>query len=209
VTRSFAILIVSAAVALLAAGIWLIGARKAKVATGYSIPNYSALKPDKLTMTECRLELAGSEYKADLKKTVFGDEIQVDILAFGEVIESERYKSTDLEFSVVNAGGEVYVPPIPLVKYGMHVGDSWTWIGDTRTGPAPHPAKATITTTTEDMAIGGSTIHDVIRIDVVLSIDSGKPGAPSLRKLKFWIAPDKGVVQREFGDYSKRGPAGE
>lgn len=180
-----------------------------KPAVGYTIPNYAALKPDNLTMTECRLELAGSEYKAEIRKTVQGDEIQLDLIGFGEVIESERYKSTTTEFSVMNAGGEKYDLPIPLIKYGMHVGDSWPWSGVTQTGPASHPATAKVTTSSEDLAMGGATVHDVIRIEVELSIDSGRPGAPSVRKLKFWIAPDKGVVKREFGDYSKRGPAGD
>lgn len=177
--------------------------------TGLPIPSYSSLKPDQLTLDRCVLELAGSKYRADIQTVHEGNQVQFDLLAFGQVIESERYESTDKVFSVVSAGGESYEPPIPLVKYGMHLGDSWQWSGRINTGPEPHVTKAKVATSSEDLTINGGTVHNVVRVDVELSIYSGRPNSPSTRKLTFWIAPNMGVVKRAFGDYSARKPLEE
>lgn len=177
--------------------------------TGPQINDYASLKPDNLTMKQCSLELAGSKYKADIEQKRDGTQIQIDLVAFDTVIESERYDSTPDAFSVMDAGGEQYEPPIPLIKYGMHIGDAWTWSGNLKTGPEPHRTTAKVTTSTENLASGGNTFPNAVRIDVVLSIDSGRPNAPSMRKLQFWIAKNLGVVKRSFGDYSTREPLGE
>jgi hypothetical protein len=211
VTRRFALLTVFAAVSLAIVCVGGCGCNGSKSGggTGFLVVDDASLKPDNLTLKEVSLELAGSKYKAEVKQTREGNQIQIDLQAFGEVIESERYESTEQMFSVVNAGGERYDPPISLIKYGMRVGDTWNWKGEIRTGPAGHEATAVITTSSEDLTVNGGTVHDVIKVEVALAIDSGRPSNPSTRKLKFWIGPKMGVVKREFGDYSKREPMGE
>jgi len=176
---------------------------------GPPIATKSALNPDHIALEKCRLSLAGSQYKADIRQKQDGSHIEVDLMALGEVIESEQYQSTDDAFSVVDAGGEEYVPPIPLVKYPMHIGDSWTWSGNIDTGGVQHGTKADISTSSQDLTINGGTVHNVVRIDVSLSIESGNSASPSTRKLTFWIAPDMGVVKRASGDYSEREPLGD
>jgi len=185
------------------------GCQHANRSNGPPINAYRDIKPDSLTQKRCSLELAGSKYQAEIRQTKQGDQVQIDLMALGQVIESERYESNDTTFSVVDAGGERYDPPIPLLKYPMNVGDEWDWSGNIVTGPEPHKTKAKIATTNEDMTINGGTVHNVVRVEVLLSIESGRPSEPSTRKLKFWIAPDMGVVKRSFGDYSTRGPLDE
>lgn len=173
---------------------------------GFAIPDRAMLKPDKLALSTCKLELAGTEYSAEIRQVQEGDQIQIDLLAHGQVIESERYQSTNESFSLVNAGGEQCDPPIPLIRYGMTVGDSWDWKGRTLTGPAPHAATAQITTSAESLTIKGQTLPKVVRIDVNLAIESGVPDSPVPRKLSFWIAPEMGVVKRSYDNYSTRLP---
>jgi hypothetical protein len=174
---------------------------------GIPIPNKAFLKPDRLALKQVDLKLAGSKFKADISQSIKGEEVKIDLLSEGQLIESEIYKSGEDGFFVVDAGGERYDPPIPLIKYGMHTGETWAWSGKLLTGPINHDAKANVRTSTESTAINGGMVPNTIKIEVELSIDSGRVGEPSTRKLTFWIAPEMGVVKRAFGDYSLRTPA--
>ncbi len=182
------------------------GCQSSSGGTGPLIAGYATLKPDNLTLKQCILKLAGSKVEAEIQQTREGNDIRIDLVVLGTVFESERYRSTDDQFSVIDTGGERYDPPIPLIKYGMHVGDQWDWTGAYWTGPEPHKAQAKITTSTEDVSYEGGTIHNAIRIQVVRSVDSGRPDITATRKLVFWIAPDKGVIKRSFGEESSREP---
>lgn len=191
---------------LILAALGLVGCRSTKASTGFPIASYGALMPDRFVETECSLELAGSKYKAEVKLTRSGNELQIDLVYNDTVIESERYLSTEDQFAVIDAGGERYEPPIPLIKYPMHVGDDWEWNGKVRFGPTPDAGSAKVKTSSEDMTIEGGTVHNVVHIEVSRSIDSGLPGSVSTRKLEFWIAPKLGVVKRSFGTESMRYP---
>jgi hypothetical protein len=173
---------------------------------GLPIPNKAFLQPDRLVLKQVDLTLAGSKFRADIKQSNDGDQVTIDLLSEGQLIESEIYKSTGENFSVINAGGEQYEPPLPLIRYGMHVGEAWKWSGQLMTGPAARKAAASIKTSTEGMSIDGGIVPNTIKVEVELSIDSGRVGEPSKRKLTFWIAPEMGVVKRAFGDYSLRTP---
>jgi hypothetical protein len=186
-----------------------VSCRQGSSGSGALIADYAALKPDQLKAQHCLLELAGSKYKADVRQQQQGAELQIDLVAFGSVVDTERYHSGDQGFSLLEGGGERYDPPIPLVKYPMRVGDKWSWTGKIWTGPVAHETTAAINTTSEDLAVGGGSLHDVLRIDVLLSIESGRAETPAHRKLAFWIAPGKGVIKRMFGDYSTREPSEE
>jgi hypothetical protein len=174
--------------------------------SGLVIRDKASLQPDRLTLKQVDLKLAGSKFRAEIKQTVKGDEVRIDLLSEGGLIESEVYKSTDEAFSVVDTGGDRYDPPIILVKYGMHVGDTWKWSGKLVTGPVAREAKANVRSSTEGLTIDGAIVRDTVKIEVELSIESGRAGDPSTRKLTFWIAPDMGVVKRAFADYSLRTP---
>lgn len=182
------------------------GCQQGKGVTGPLIANYAALKPDNLTLEKCVLKLAGSKYAAEIHQTRSGDDIELELVAMGTVFETERYRSTDTQFSVVDTGGERYDPPIPLIKYPMHVGDTWTWAGKYWTGPEPHTAQAKVTTSTDDVVIEGGTARNVVRVEIVRTVDSGSPDVTATRKLVFWIVPNMGVVKRAFGDESSREP---
>ncbi len=173
--------------------------------TGAQITDYESFKPDSLGLTKGMLNMQGMKVKVDLVKKQQGKILAIDLVAFGTVFETEKYLSTDQEFSVSSVAGEVYDPPIPLIRYGMHVGDGWDWKGQIQAGII-HRATAKITTSNESLVIRGVSYRDVIRVDVVLHIDSGLP-SPVERKLAFWLAKDMGVVKRIFGSSSVREPA--
>jgi hypothetical protein len=175
-------------------------------ASGLVIRDKASFQPDRLTLKQVDLKLAGSKFRADIQQSIKGDEVRIDLLSEGGLIESEVYKSTDEAFSVVDTGGDRYDRPIMLIKYGMHVGETWKWAGKLVTGPVAREATANVRTSTESLTIDGGNVPDTVKVEVELSIDSGRPGEPSTRKLTFWIAPSMGVVKRAFADYSLRAP---
>jgi hypothetical protein len=203
-TFSFAALLIVAAIAV--AGVAVVSCQRTGGSTAI-IATKAAFRPDKLGFERCSLEVAGSKFTADVRQSIKGSEVRIDLLAHDTIFETERYLSTDESFSVIDAGGEQFEKAIPLVKYPMHVGDTWEWTGGVLTGPASHKASAKISTSSEDLPV--KNLHNVIRIQVDLSYETGAQGVASIRKLIFWIAPNMGVVKRAFGDYSKREPLEE
>lgn len=173
---------------------------------GFPIPDRATFKPDKIPFEECTLTFAGDKWTAKLSQKQEGDSIRIDLLGHGQIIESEHYKSTDQAFCLVSANGEEFSAPVPLIKYPMKVGDGWKWEGVTLTGPVKHKASAQVSTSAESLPIKGQTVPNVVRVDVVLTFDSGNPDDPAERKLSFWIAPEMGVVKRSYGNYSVREP---
>ncbi len=172
--------------------------------TGPPINDYAALKPDQLTLKSSHLELAGTDYRADVKVERRGSTIEIDLVHENSVIESERYESTEEGFFLSSASAQQYDPPVPLIKYPMHVGDKWTWSG--MTDPDSRHAKAEIASSIEGLTINGRTVPNVVRIDVTVSMEGGGDQSPTTSRLSFWIAPGLGVVKRKFGDYSTREP---
>src|SRR5690348_2427633 len=73
---------------------------------GIAINKYEALKPDQFKDEQCALELAGTKYKAEVRRQQQGENLQLDLSAFGSIIDSERYRSTNEVFSLVEGGGE-------------------------------------------------------------------------------------------------------
>lgn len=124
--------------------------------------------------------------------------ITIDSFAAGEKMDSEIYRSDDRGISVVTVTSETFEPPIPLIKYGMHVGDNWTWSGKANAGGIIHAVTAKISTSSDNLFISNVAQHDVIRVEVNLAYDSGAD-KPALRKMQFWFVKDKGIVKRSFG----------
>lgn len=178
-------------------------------AQGIRIDSPTSFSPQPLALKQVTLKLAGTKYTADTRVSGAAGVQKIDLMAFGQVIESEEYRLSDRAFSVSDAGGERYEPPIDLIRYPMRVGDGWHWEGEIRTGPAGHRAQAKVSTASEDLTMKGETLHNVLRVEVELAIDSGIPSQPSKRMLRFEITPSMGVIKRAFGDYSVRGPVDE
>lgn len=173
---------------------------------GPLISGYADLKPDAFSMTSAVLDTAGLKIPVTVQKTVKDRDVSIALVAKGQTIETERYRSTDDSFYLVEAMLEKYEPPLPLLKFPMHVGDAWDWEGRVMTGPQGHDAVAAITTSTANLVINGGAHHDVVEVDVSLQFDSGVPDKPVYRRLQFWIVKDRGVVKRKFGDFSARTP---
>lgn len=164
------------------------------------------LQPGALGANKATLVIGDLSIKVDLVRKVEGQDIEIHLIAEGEPFEVERYRQTNDGFYLVGrqlgdvkAGGEYFDPPIPLLKFPMRDGATWTWEGSNVSGDIPRKATATIKPEYKP---------DMVKVVVKLSVDSGA-ATPATTDLVLWFAPGKGIVRREFGQYSSRIPLEE
>lgn len=131
------------------------------------------------------------------------DTIAFRFQAYGVTLEEEAYRYGPTEFALVEAAKEQYEPPLPLLRFPMTIGDTWSWTGS-MTMFAPHPARAAVTTSRESLDEPGYT-DEAIKVTVNLAIESGAE-TPAKRTLTFWFVPKKGLLKREFGKGLSRVP---
>jgi hypothetical protein len=194
--------------AVLLVAIWVACARcqkpsGGKAGSGVHIASSTDLKPDANPGPQ-RIVYAGTVIPAETKVNLMNDEFSIE-LWYNEVsLEKEVYKSSAKEFSLVNAAGEDYAPPIPLLRFPMNAGASFKWSGKMITGPTSRNATALISTREDKVDMGGVT--DALVVEVDISMESGA-NAPATRQLLFWFVKGKGVVKRDFGASTSRVPA--
>ncbi|MEA2554283.1 MAG: hypothetical protein QOJ65_2459 [Fimbriimonadaceae bacterium] len=147
--------------------------------------------------------MGGVIVPVDVKVEQSGDDFSLHLVNGGQDFETEQYKNPPDGFLLVNAAGETYAPPIPLLKFPMRIGDTWKWSGDMITGPASRKADAAIRTRDDKVDMG--TPVDALLVEVDLSMYSGA-SQPATRRLAFWFVKGKGLVKREFGSSTSRVP---
>lgn len=171
---------------------------------GRKIEKSSEMNPSALPASKATLVLKDSKIPVNLTRKVKGDTIEISLGMGPDIFEVEIYRSTSSAFDFVGLkfggtdAGDVYDPPIPLLKFPMTVGDSWKWKGKNIFGSGGHTAEAVVTTSQQSNSMA-------VTVEVALEIESGGP-MPAKRKLVFVFEPDKGVVRRTFGESSERQP---
>jgi hypothetical protein len=181
------------------------GCRTSSTAKGDAIASFQDLKPDATIPEKASLAIGKIVMPVDITQKFDGGDMKIELEAHGQVLETEIYEIGPESFSLIEAAGERYDEPLPLLKFPFSVGETWKWVGKMTAGQEPHKASASISTSQEAIMLpSGST--DTVLVVVDLSIESGGP-SPANRKMRFWFAKDKGVVKRQFGDASSREPA--
>lgn len=168
-------------------------------------PNWiSDLKPDTPPPPRADLILAGTKIPVDLKAMRRAKEFVIELTAFGESIESEKYISSPDEFALREALGEVYEPAITLLRPGIVLNEEWRWRGAISSGGVDRKATASIFLANSP-ASPNTLPTDSIKVVVALTITSGE-GISAERGLAFYFVPNKGLLRREFGHASTRVP---
>lgn len=173
---------------------------------GAAITSIDELAPDVLPGATADLVLAGTAYPVALNRINHGDTLELDLVSHGEVLEAERYQRGPSSFALLDAAEEHFKPGIPLLKFPLRVGESWTWRGNMTTGLIPRSATATIATASDSVFLT-DTSHDTVRTTVDLSFEADPGKAPLKRQLIFWFEPKAGIVKRQFGTASVRQPS--
>lgn len=168
--------------------------------------NAASLEPGALPYSKASLILAGTSYPVEVRRNVSGERITFDFLSHGEAVDRETYVLDTHAFQIVQGAGLTYEPAIPLVLFPMSVGDQWEWKGEVLDGSDRQAAKASMTSETESLNLE-SGFYDGFKVSVSLKLGSSEP--PIEKRMSFWFVPKQGIVKREFGTTSTRGPISE
>lgn len=173
---------------------------------GIYIVSANSLNPGKQPYKRGDLILGGVSSAIDVEVVTEGDKTKFILKAHGEVAEEEVYQQSTKSFSLVDAAGTSFDPPIPLLQYPMNAGDKWLWKGKMIYPSIPRDSTATIDTTEKVINLRAGQ-YSTIYVHVTLLVPSGGP-EPAKRELEFWFDREgSGLIKRAFGYGSTREPA--
>lgn len=127
-----------------------------------------------------------------------GKDFRIELQGHGQVFESEAYRLESDQFDLVDAAGETFSPPLPILKFPMTVGDSWTWEGKLESAGRTRSVTAKIMSSPDRIVLKDRTYPEIVKIEVQIQMDSGG-ATPATRILTFWIDRQDGVIKRQFG----------
>ena len=169
------------------------------------------LKPDALPYASGLLVMGGTELAVKVeKKQVSEREFKLisSLAQSGTKLEEETYLLDKTTFQYVGTNVESFDPPLTIANLPFTVPSNWEWTGkyvwDQQNGPMK--AKATITAEPSPLNLPGGQFDDAILSLVKLTIEEPNGNTADL-ELKFWLAPGRGVIQREIAASSTRQPA--
>lgn len=175
------------------------------------IPDAETLGSMKNPPKQAVLNLAGTPVEVEIEVEDHEGGVPTkcyELVKHGESLDRECYQNTSESFALVEASNLMFKPAIPLVEYGERLGKENSWKGMVHEGSANYKATAKITTCEASLSVDGVD-HDttLVTMDLVLDVSGvGDMSSNSVTKrLTFWIHPQFGVIQREFGT-SKRSP---
>ncbi len=163
------------------------------------------LLPDALYSPKAVLNYGGTPVAVEMKREVEDSTVKFMLLAHDQVVETETYMSSVGEFALVSIDEE-FVPPLPLLKFPMTIGEGWTWKGELVVGGRRHAAEAEIKPSTEQLYLTKAGGLNTVKVEVHLQIDT-KTATPAKRPITYWFVKGKGIVQREIGKATSRAPA--
>ena len=179
--------------------------RASATASGPPIGPYGDFNPSTAPPAAAQLTMAGVSFPVTLKvNTADGGELRIVAIQDAKAVDQEVYQDDGATFSLAHAGGENFKPPIPLLNFPMHIGDTWDWAGSTTMDTSAQAARASIRTAVSRTMIDGNPENSV-EVDIDLEMGINSP-SPMRRQLKFWFVKGKGIVRRSFGEESIREP---
>jgi hypothetical protein len=170
--------------------------------SGKILIDFNDLKPAALISGKQELVLGGTKLPVTVQSSNSNGIYEIDLMANDVAIDKEVYDVHPDVFNISSMGEETFNPPLSILKNQTHIGDSWTWTGKLDSG-MKRDCRANISSHSEKLF--GSEQADAIVVVVELKMDSGGP-TPAERQLRFWFAPGKGLLKREFGSGSVREP---
>lgn len=166
------------------------------------VASLSELKPDATPGDSALLMIGPVKNVVEIQAERSGEDFTLDLVAHGEVFETETYKVGKDAFYLVEAADDAFDPPVPLLMFPLYVNTTRVYQGQLKAGGS-HKVMGKIKTTLDKVFM--PTQEEAVRVDLELSMDSGGPN-PAERKLSFWFVKDRGLVKREFGNGLSREP---
>lgn len=171
----------------------------------------SELDPGALPYERANLIMGGISIPVDVDRQVKGSEVTIRLLSEGDSLEYEVYELDGSGFRFRTVGirkddGEQFEPAIPVLRFPVEVGESWTWAGKLVTVASKKgtPATATVSLSKDTLNLAAGRA-DTVLSTVVVELDTGAP-QKAKREFKFWFSPN-GILKRDFQASSTREPA--
>ncbi|MEQ1822511.1 MAG: hypothetical protein ABL949_08375 [Fimbriimonadaceae bacterium] len=182
------------------------GCRPPSTSTGAKEIKSSAIfNPGALYSPNVILSMSDTEIPVVMRVKKEGSLVIFESVNHDTVLETEKYDLQPEAFSLVELV-ETYNPPIKLIGFPMSIKDSWEWSGVQTSASIERKAKATITSSLDNLSQDGVAGLETVKITVALEVESGV-SKPRESKLEFWFAAGKGIVKRTYGTAIMRRPA--
>jgi hypothetical protein len=136
----------------------------------------------------------GTIIEADIAPESKGLDQKILITSHGKVLDQEVYRITAKRFLLVEAAGEQFTEPIPLLEFPLSIGDSYQWRGQLTTASGSVPAQATILTENVTLSRKDKS-NQAVMVTVKLKLENEQ----SEKRMALWFVPSEGLVKREFG----------
>ncbi|HXH62503.1 MAG TPA: hypothetical protein VNI20_14250 [Fimbriimonadaceae bacterium] len=174
--------------------------KKHGASKGDRFSNNSELQTYVVPYKNAYLIMGGTSHETTVESTKTSSSVTFLMRAHGTVLDEENYTYDSDSFNYIgNKDYGEFKEGIPILKFPFAVGDKWDWDGTYEIGGRSRKSSAVITTDSERLVtVAGD--FNTVRVTVDLEIESGGSNAVK-QTLKFWFAPDYGMVKREF-EYS-------
>jgi hypothetical protein len=149
--------------------------------------------------------LLSTELPVDVDYKYDGKDLTIRLKALNQDLEVEKYRSEASKFLLVQAAGESFDPPLPLLDFPIKANQKLEWKGELKMGSIGKDATAS-TIITQDALNEKGLSGPAIKSSVELSFAGGAPTL-SKRMLTFWFVPGKGIQKRMIDKGSTRLPA--
>ena len=131
-----------------------------------------------------------TNYKLRTKRV--GSVVHFQAISVGKVVDEEIYDVQDDTVLLKAAAGEIFEPPVTLIKFPLSVGNQYKWSGKLSCEIEHFSASAIVSTST-DFVQGKDKSDDAIKSEMNLKFGKG-----ANRKLSFWFVKGKGIVRTEM-----------
>lgn len=136
----------------------------------------------------------GTPVEVEVKSNSNGLDRIIIVESHGKTLEKEQYRITAKKFELIEAAGERFSTPIPLLEFPLRIGDQYDWKGKLVTNSGSVPADAVITTENRILSRKDKSDQAVL-VTVKLKLEKEETD----RRLSLWFIPKEGLVRREFG----------
>jgi len=153
------------------------------------------------------LDLAGTKIPLQLHAKLDGAKFTIELDQGGQEFEKEEYLDQHGTFEVRSVAGETYDPPIKLLDFPLHEGDTYTWSGYSSVEKQATRSSAETIVSRSQIVVGSLPI-EAIKVRVSLKIYENR-SRPRVRDMTFYFAPHYGLFKREYGTSSGREPKGQ
>lgn len=133
-------------------------------------------------------------------------EASIDYAVDGATSQTEVYRADKRGLFRVHSGKDAagtITPPLPVIRYPVVFGSSWTWTGTFTNGDTKTKAEATLSENGPETVITSTGNFMAMRVHLELTIFA-EDGEKGFVTNDYWFAPGVGMVKQAFEQGDKK-----